>query len=185
MESKDLSLSAGAPAIREVPRLRSTRKTRSAPLSRIHAVGSVFLRGFHGDWATALQWGDGAQNLFPDLLPPTAFGRGDAELEGGHALGAADDPGAVEEPVAQRADAQALQPPEVAAEEQGEVVGEDAQRERGFGGEELLAAQAGQAEAAAQFFDDALPAPSGAALRAKAPPFGYLAPLGSMPARPW
>ena len=34
-----------------------------------------------------------------------------------------------------------------------------------------------------EFVADVLPAPSGAALRAKAPPFGYLAPLGSASAR--
>ena len=50
-------------------------------------------------------------------------------------------------------------------------------------GGEFLGDVAGPAPLVFEFVRDVLPAPSGAALRAKAPPFGYLAPLGSASAR--
>ena len=120
-----------------------------------------------------------------DLPPPIArFRAMHGQAQGRLAAGAAPDGGAPKEPPAQGAQFAAFELAEPALQEHAEVVGGDRQMVQRLGRPEALAAQPFDAELRAQFLDPILPAPSGAALRAKAPPFGYLAPLGSMSARP-
>ena len=123
--------------------------------------------------------------FFEDLHPPTpGFLAADGEFEGGFATGAAPHGGAREEPPAQGAQFAAFELAESPLEQCAEVVGGDGQVVQRLGRPEATAAQTPDAKLRSQFLDPVLPAPSGAALRAKAPPFGYFAPLSSMSARP-
>ena len=123
--------------------------------------------------------------FFEDLPPPISrLVAVHGQLERGFAARAAPHGGAREEPPAQRAQLAAFELAEAPLEQHAEVAGRDGEVVQRLGRPKTPAAQPADAKLRTQFLDPVLPAPSGAALRAKAPPFGYLAPLGSMSARP-
>ena len=79
--------------------------------------------------------------------------RGDGELEGGAALGAAEDGGPAEEPEAQRLPFDFLGWAEVALEEHAKVAGRNGELAGRFGGPKLPAAKALEPKLTGQFLD--------------------------------
>src|SRR5687767_14137401 len=97
---------------RDIPRGPSTaRRCRAAPLSSAQPYlcsWGTFYRGFSGALFNCIAVGQRAQNLLPNLLPPTSVRRREAQFESSAVLGAADDPPVAKESIAQRGNAHSL-----------------------------------------------------------------------------